>query len=314
VLAPTRLEHTAKSRRQKTDEKDAQRLLEALRGHLLAGNALPSVWVPDLSLRDDREIVRGRLDVSRKMRKVKAQIGMLLKRWNLRRHPELGKGWTLRYRAWLRGLAALPSPLMKGARAQLASLLRQLEFLESEIKVFDSEVARLALCERYERSVQAACSQAGVSTLAAMVFLTEIGDPRRFSNRRQVGAFFGLVPSSAETGKRDECKGHITRQGSPRVRGVLCQAYHAEARTDPQEKARYQRLVRRNPKRRKVAVVAGIRRKVIRLWHAALEAREDSTAAPAHDAKGGKRHFALPAQLREYGRDSLKEKETRIAV
>ena len=38
--------HSAKARKEKTGEKDALRVLKALRGHLLAGNPLPTVWVP----------------------------------------------------------------------------------------------------------------------------------------------------------------------------------------------------------------------------------------------------------------------------
>jgi transposase len=119
-----------------------------------------------------------------------------------------------------------------------------------------------------------------------------------------VAAYFGLVPSSNETGKRDDCKGHITGQGSPRVRWVICQAYHAEARTDAQEKDRYERLVKRNPKRKKVAVVAGMRRKVIRLWHTALNVKRGVSAVtpPWGPPEGGKRHFALPASPRQYQR------------
>ena len=37
VLAPTRIERSAKHRRRKTDERDAQRVLDILRAHLLAG-------------------------------------------------------------------------------------------------------------------------------------------------------------------------------------------------------------------------------------------------------------------------------------
>jgi transposase len=66
VLAPTRISRSQRQRKQKTDEKDAQQLLELLRGHVLAGNALPKVWIPDRQTRDDRELVRMRLDAGEK--------------------------------------------------------------------------------------------------------------------------------------------------------------------------------------------------------------------------------------------------------
>ena len=74
VLPPTRISRSQRHRTQKTDEKDAQQLLELLRGHVLAGNALPKVWIPDQQNRDDRELVRMRLDVGEKITAIKAQV------------------------------------------------------------------------------------------------------------------------------------------------------------------------------------------------------------------------------------------------
>ena len=47
----------------------------------------------------------------------------------------------------------------------------------------------------------------GVGVLTALVFLTELGDLSRFTNRRQLAAYLGLVPSSYETGKTNDRKG-----------------------------------------------------------------------------------------------------------
>ena len=304
MFAPTLLKRSPKSRKHKTDPKDAEELLEVLRGHLLAGNKLPGVWIPDARLRDDREIVRGRLDGGVKVRHARTQIQSLLKRYSVRRPHGVGQGWTQKHRAWLHGLCQEASPLGIGARTRLASHLRELESAQREEAFLEEAVVRLSQEERYRRIFEALDAEVGVGLLTAMVFLTQLGDPERFGNRRQVAAYFGLVPSSNETGKRDDCKGHITGQGSPRVRWVICQAYHAEIRTDTQEKARYERLVQRNPKRKKVAVVAGMRRKVIRLWHTALNVKRGVSAVtpPWGPPEGGKRHFALPASPRQYQR------------
>ena len=120
-----------------------------------------------------------------------------------------------------------------------------------------------------------------------------------------------MRPGSATT-----AKGISLVKASPRVRWVMCQAYHSEARTDPQERARYERLVERNPKRKKVAVVAGMRRKVIRLWHTALNVKRGAQTAPppSRPPEGGKRHFALPASPRKYERRPPEAEERRRAV
>ena len=79
VLSPTHLPKTAKSVKQKTDARDAQMLLEQLRGFVLAGNKLPIVWTPPQRLRDDRELVRARVDVADELSRVKLKLTTLFK-------------------------------------------------------------------------------------------------------------------------------------------------------------------------------------------------------------------------------------------
>lgn len=107
-----------------------------------------------------------------------------------------------------------------------------------------------------------------------MVFLSEIGDLTRFNNRRQIAAYLGLCPTSFESGRANNRKGHITRQGSARVRRVLCQAAWSHVRHDPHEKAAYARIKAKNPKKAKIAVVASMRRLAIRMWHRGRQAQE----------------------------------------
>ena len=83
VLSPTHLPKTPKSAKLKTDARDAQMILEQVRGYVLAGNDLPIVWTPPQRLRDDRELVRARVDVGDETTRVKLKIGSLLKRYEL---------------------------------------------------------------------------------------------------------------------------------------------------------------------------------------------------------------------------------------
>jgi transposase len=267
VLAPTKIARSVRDRRQKNDGHDAQGLLELLRAHVLGGNKLPAVWVPDLQTRDDREIVRARLDASEKAASVKAQVRTLLKRCAHRPPANLSKGWTRSFEAWLRGLIAPGGALPHGARVALGSLLRQKAAIEEEVALLDGEVEALAGGVRYAEPARALRSVQGVGLLTAMVYLTEMGDLSRFANRRKVGAFLGLAPSSDESGPECDRKGHITHQGPWRVRRALCQAVWSRVRTDPAEKAVYERIVRRNPKHKKIAVVAAMRRLGVLLWH-----------------------------------------------
>jgi transposase len=284
VLAPTKIARSPQHRRGKTDDRDAEQILQLLRGHALAGNPLPSVWVPDQQTRDDRELVRTRQDLAEKIALLKSQIQSLLKRNHLRRPDRVGKGWTRFFLAWLRGLTT-DRAYSVGMRTMLASLLRQLDFCEQELEHLDLHgISQLAESERYLTQIQQLMRLSGVGVLTALTFLTELGDLRRFSNRRQLSAYLGLAPSSYESGAQSDRKGHITRQGPSRVRRVLCQAAWARVRTEGPDQRAYERIKLKNPKRTKIAVVAIMRRLAVRMWHQACRAQERAPACQAVSA------------------------------
>lgn len=214
VLAPTKIAKPAASRKKKTDARDAIDLLEVLKGHLLAGNRLPAIWVSHEQTLQDRELVRGRQDVSDKLGRLRTQVASLLARWGVRAPREAGGAWTKRWRQWAEGLAK--EVLGHGPAEWLLSLLRQ------------------------------------------------------------VASYVGLAPSSHDSGE-SERKGHITHQGSKRVRKALCQAVWAALRTSMLVKRAFARLIGGKPKRSKIAVVALMRQLAIKLWHAGLRAQR---AAP----------------------------------
>lgn len=278
VLAPTRIARSPKHERDKTDEKDAERLLELVRGHVLAGNPLPAVWVPDPRTRDDRERVRARLDVAEKRTRVKSQIRSLLKRNGIRKPASVGDSWGKGHVSWLQDLVR-DELEATGAGYALASLLRQLDGLGKEIAILDEAIKALSETARYRSQVARLRELKGVGVLTAMVFLTELGDLSRFSNRRQLASYLGVVPSSQESGEQNDRKGHITHQGPARVRKVLCQATWSAIRSDPETRRAYDRLAEKHPKRKKIAVVAGMRRLGIVMWHRGLDARREEAGS-----------------------------------
>jgi len=271
VLAPTKISRSNKQKRSKCDEKDAENILEILKAHLLAGNSLPDVWVPDHRTRQDRLVVRRRLALADKRTAVKTQIGTILKKAQLRRPKEIATNWTKAYMNWLYEICdAQVGVLQYGSILSLESLLRELKMLEREIEIQDENIKTLSKDERYREATQQLCQLHGVRTLTAMVFLTEMGDMSRFSNRKQIGAFFGLSPSSYETGENCDKKGHITKQGSGRLRKVLSQASWCRTNIDPA----YDRIVSKNPNKKKKALVALMRRLGIIMWHIARDVQE----------------------------------------
>jgi len=266
VLAPTKMEKSVEQRKHKNDDRDADDVVEKLRAHVLAGNRLPTVWVPDRQMRDDRELVRSRMELVEKQTRLKTQIQMLVKRHGLEKPSGCGAGWTIRYRRWLEALSE-SGGIGSGAGASLQSLLRQLGFLEEEMERMEKPVQELAQQPRHKPMIDELTQEHGVGLITAMVYRTEIGHAGRFCRGRRVGKFVGLTPTSHESGQQQDRKGHISRQGPPRLRKILCQASWVHVRRDPQAKRFYQQLVARNPKKKKIAIVAVMRRLAVRLWH-----------------------------------------------
>jgi len=282
VVPTTRIPRSAHQRRNKCDVKDAQYLLDLLRGHVLAGSELASAWVPDRATRDAREIVRGRLRTAQRLTATRNEVFGLLKRTGVERPKHVTQSnWTRSYWRWLDSLVDLDGPLGVGGSVRLSSLLTQIRMLEREQAYFDHHIEVLAAQPRYAAAADAMTAVKGVSLLTAMVLLTELGDLGRFNNRRQVAAYVGLVPSKAESGESSDRKGHITHQGPSRVRHVLGQAAWSWVRWDLEAHPVYERLKSRNPKHKKIALVAMMRRLLIRLWHRGLEAQRAAAEATA---------------------------------
>lgn len=299
VLAPTHLPHTPHRRRNKTDDHDAEMLLDEVRAFVLAGRRLPAVWIPDHQTRDDREAVRQRLELAAQRTRIKNQIRNLAKRWKLAL-PEwftASGDWSKRSLQWLRDLAAgTIGGLGAGARSALASQVELYQALCVQLKTLDKAIDRLSRSPRYARAFCKLKLLPGVGTLSAMTFLTELGDLERFANRRQLAAYLGLAPCAFESGERNDRKGHITRQGSARVRHVLCQAAWAALRVSPVWRETYDRLKRGSAKRSKVAIVAVMRQLGITMWHTArsaeleelLQKRDRNSASARARPKGGR--------------------------
>jgi transposase len=269
IVAPTHIAKSPHSKKRKTDLRDAKRLWEVLMSHGELGTELAEIWIPSRELQEEREIVRRRLKLSESSCRVKNGILALLRMRRIKRPEGIKSAWTRKHTDWLRELAT-GTLLSAAVRTVLSSLVRELEFVEAELEAVQRAVEALAKDSRYEAAVNKMTEVPGVGELTALTFLLEVGDLRRFKNRRQIGSYLGLVPTSYESGESDNRKGHITRMGSPRVRKALNQAAWHLVRLDPLWRQRYENLSYRAGGKK--AIVAIMRRLGIELWHRALAA------------------------------------------
>jgi transposase len=270
VIPPTHLKRSQKSKKDKADAKDADDLRDVVMAHGELGTKMAEVSIPNRELRDDRELTRQRLQLGEKGSAVKAGILQLLRRHGVDRPESMKSKWTKTHVAWLRGLTGENSPLPPVTRGVLASHVRELDFLEKEKETADEALDTLSRKPRYAEAVERMTRHKGVGQLTAMVVLLEMGDPGRFRNRRQVGSFFGLVPSRCDSGNKVDHLGHITRMGPSRARKVLNQAAWVFLRCHAGWKAWFKQVAARRGKKR--ALVALMRKLSIILWHEAVAA------------------------------------------
>lgn len=271
VLAPTKIRRSASQKKDKTDARDAEALYELLMSHGELGTKLPRVWVPDRALREDREVVRRRLKLGDRLSRVKVTIRSFLRMHGIEAPRDRFKVmWTQKHVRWLTDLTLETSPLGPKLKSVLASHLREFRFVRSEVQAMEGEVTDLAAEPRYEKPMAKIRTYQGVGVQTAMTYLTEMGTPHRFQNRRQVGAYFGIVPASYESGAASDRKGHITRMGPAGVRKVLNQSAWAFLRLNPTWRTWYEQVAHRRGKKR--AIVAVMRRLAILLWQQAKAA------------------------------------------
>ena len=184
----------------KTDRTDALAMLNAL-DRFCAGNpkALARVHVPTEAQERARTQSRVRQSLQRDL-KMLAQRGRGLALY----HGYRLKGKWHGARNW----PALPVPdwLLELLRPLRTTLLA----LHEQVRVAGQKIEAASAGPRPK----------GMGPLSQQVIAREIGDWKRFQNRRQVSSYLGLCPSENSSGARHH-QGSITKCGNPRLRWIL---------------------------------------------------------------------------------------------
>lgn len=228
--------------RQKNDRADAEKLAK-----LLYLGEVPTVHVPTGDVRAWRELITFRRKLVQKRTKAKNGVRALLRSLGIHapRRPGL---WTKEGQAWLHQLE-FQQPMHTTKRNLL---LAEIQMFSGQIRSVEQELERYA---KTNVEVWQLRSIPGVGPRTAEAVVAFIDDPHRFARSKQVGAYFGMVPSQDQSGDRNRL-GHITRQGSPSVRCLLAEATWQAMRLSPTVRAYFERIQRDDPKRKKIAVTA----------------------------------------------------------
>jgi transposase len=234
-------------RRQKTDRRDSAHWLRLLREE-----RFPRIWVPSAEQRDLRQLLVHRGKRVRMPTQIKNQLQALALNQGLQRRHKL---WSAVGRQWLEQL-----PLAPWAAHRREQLLANLDELQQQIAELDQaveqEAARCPEARRLQR-------QKGVGPVTALATVLTLGPVQRFGNARQVASYVGLTPREHSSGGKQRL-GHISKQGSPFLRGLLVEAAQSAARHDPELRRFYLRLALR--KGRGLAKVAVARKLLVKMY------------------------------------------------
>ena len=249
-------------RRQKTDTRDAEHLLD-----LLLTKRFPRVWVPTPEERDVRQLLKHRNKLVRMQTSVRNQLHFLAMSQGVCRKQKL---WSARGRAELEGLSLGP-----WASQRRKELLQLLDGLGPRIEELDGAVKTEA--ERRPEAVEL-MKHKGVGPVTALAFVLTIGPVERFAHSRALVSYLGLNPSEDSSGGHQRL-GHISKQGNEMLRWLLVEAGHSAAQFDPELRRKYQRLKFRRGA--KVAKVAIARHLAVRLYWTLRQARGGAAGSHA---------------------------------
>ena len=241
VAHPGHLRLIYRSKR-KSDRVDALKLAQ-----LLHVNVVRSVHVPSQDVRSWRQLIEYRHREVAKRTRAKNSLRSLLRSHGI----DMPKGatlWTNKGRTWLAGVE-LPTPV---AALQRDLLLDELESCEQRVARVERQLTPLA---DGHPAVSVLRTIPGVGIRTAEAIVAYIDQAERFQRSHQVGSYFGLVPCQDQSAGTNRL-GRITREGPATARKMLVEAAWQGIRRSDRIRQRYERYLRNDVKRKKIALVA----------------------------------------------------------
>ena len=240
VAHPGRLALIYKSKK-KSNKADAQKLAALM--HL---DQVPAVHVPKQDVRSWRGLIEHRRSLVDQNVSTKNQIRALMRNCGIKGLPCRSQ-WSGPGVKWLHEIV-WPTDLEK---LRLDIMLEELGELRKKI---DRVTKVLDGIGRKHAGVMLLMTIPCVGPRTAEAFVAYVDDPHRFTSST-IGSYFGLVPREDSTGDHRRL-GHITREGPSTVRKYLTEAMWRGVSKDEDLKRVYERFLRGDKSRKKIAMVA----------------------------------------------------------
>jgi transposase len=256
VAHPGQLRLIFRSKR-KNDRVDADKLAK-----LLYLGEVPAAYVPAAEVREWRRMIEYRQSLVRERTRQKNQIRALLRAHGAT--PPKGL-WTKKGMAWLEE-QEFGTDMDRFQRQALADDVRKLtERIAGVEKLLDA-------CANRHPGVQLLQTIPGVGSRTAEAVMAYVDAPKRFTSAPRMAAYFGLVPCQDASAGVNRL-GHITREGPSTARKLLTEAAWQSIRRSPRIRGFFERVMRQDPKRKRIALVATACH-LVRVMHSMLTSGE----------------------------------------
>jgi len=175
----------------KTDKLDARGL-----NRLQRVGTLPTVWIAPGALRDQRELPRTRMFLSRQRAQLKNRIQATLTKYGLQMDEEFSDPFGAKARVAMgRQLARLPDQ----ARFVTGQLLEQLDSTQGQIEALEERIEGLIEATPMIRRLM---TLPGVGRILGTVMALEIGEVGRFASAEKLASYSGTTPRVHSSGDR----------------------------------------------------------------------------------------------------------------
>lgn len=194
----------------KTDKLDAEGLATLL--HL---GKLPTVWIPDAALRDERELLRTRMFFSKMRTGQKNRIHATLAKYALMIEESdifVGQGLQQLKQLWLR----LPSQTR-------ACVEQELELLDQIQKQIDLLEKRIHETVQQTPEMQLLKSLPGFGKILSALVALEMGIPDRFPDAEHFASYAGCVPKVTSSGGKTHY-GHLRQESNHYLKWAFIEA------------------------------------------------------------------------------------------
>ena len=246
VLHPADIPTSDKDRDQKRDPRDSRKIAKAIKNH-----DVTPIWVPPVSLEQDRQLLRIREKLSGDKTRIKNRIKAFLQIHGII-YPQIfsqpGSHWSARFIKWLESIELDESA---GTEA-LRSLVRCLRFQRGEILTVSKQIRKLSQNDKYNQQYLKLIKKSGIGMITAMTLLTETGDVHRFKTVDNYRSFMGIVPRAHDSGDK-EYPGKITKRANTHLRYLLVETTWTAIRYNPYYLSIYKKY-RKNMKENKALI------------------------------------------------------------